>query len=147
MLKIFNKDGLSEIFAEKIIDTEGRYIGNAKRTLAAMLVLGTDMPKIPENIGFIMKERYDSELLFHLLLEECDDMVAAREKMRDLIEKNCYLTDWQVASVSSDFAWHYEKNARKLLDNGILAIPSSSYGDIISAMEGGVRNASAMDTE
>ncbi len=145
LIKIFNRDGVSHIETKKIIDTEGRYIDGGIRTLGAMLVSGTSVPSIPEDIGFIMKERYDSELLFHLYLNEDDDMVSAREKMRDVIEKTSLLGDWKIASVSSEFAWHYEKTAFETLDGGMLAVPSASYSDIIAAMEGGARDAASMD--
>lgn len=144
LIRIFNRDGLSEIEADKIIDTEGRYVGKVKRTLGAMIVAGTVEPKIPEEIGHIMRERYDSELLFHIVLDEKDDMATAREKMRDVVEKTELLGDWQIASVSSDFAWHYDGKTKTTLENGVFSIPSSSFGDIISAMEGGARDASAM---
>ena len=49
--------------------------------------------------------------------------------------------DWQIAAVASEIAWHYDHVVRMITDDGMLNVLSASFGNIISAMEGGMHDA------
>lgn len=138
---VFNRDGMGKIFAKNVINTEGVYAEGSSRTLGAVLVNGTSFLSVPKELGYIQYERDESEPIFHLNLGEKDDMVTAREKMRLVIDEGNRFGDWQIAAVASEIAWHYDRVVRMKMDDGTLNVSSASFGDIISAMEGGVHNA------
>lgn len=143
-IRIFSRDGFQTIIARKIIDTDAFAAEGAYRTLGLMLVNGTKPLVIPEQIGFVQKERFADEWIFHLRLSQDDNTVSAREKMRDIIERTDILGDWQAGGVGACFAWHYPNGSvREWTENGVLRIASASFGNLLSAMEGGFQDAAA----
>lgn len=138
---IFNRDGMQKIFAKNVINTENILGEGALRTLGAVLVNGTSSLSVPDELGYIQYERNESEPIFHLKLDEKDDMVTAREKMRLVIDGGNRFGDWQIAAVASEIAWHYDHVVRMITDDGMLNVLSASFGNIISAMEGGTHDA------
>ena len=83
-------------------------------------------------------------MIFHLLLSKGDDNISAREKMRKVIERTDILEDWQAGALASCFAWHYPNGSVcEPADSGVLRIASASFGNLLSAMEGGFRDAAA----
>ena len=144
-LTIFNRDGMQKIRATRFINTESMAASGAYRTLGAILVGGTASISLHEELGYIQYERSEEEPIFHLRLDEGDDIVSAKEKMRAVIDSGAYFGDWQIGAVASEIAWHYEYPTIVTLPDGRVSAPSSSFMDIISAMEGGASYAASND--
>lgn len=141
---IFNRDGYQTVTAKNVIDTRCISHCDSYNTLGLLLAGGDIFPTVPDKIGFMYEERNNKEPIFHLYLDNSDTIMTAKDKMSRLIENTDYFKGWQACSIAPSFATHYPKGIVKYtLDNGVKIRISSSYGNILDAMEGGEADAAA----
>lgn len=158
VIKYVNSAGLDSVCASKIIDTtnlgfmrsyEGLRLtenSDAKKYFCASLVKHSDNAKDissyfdSEGEVFAVKGALEDEYILKLSVPENADFAKAREL---IAAKWAYLSEnefdgWRIGAVASSFEYDYP-SAKRIEKNLYDFIPSTSYGDPVSAFEGGYR--------
>ncbi len=147
----FGIDGMSSIRCKYVIDTTsaGVLCGNDEeytKKLRAMLcsALGSE-PDVYAAENYtdegirIIRGRFKGEYVFEAEIPRETGFGAAREllvrKWERAMENG--LSSWRIASISSYFDYEYKNPVCKRVQN-YYRIPSSSYGDVFEAFEGGL---------
>jgi len=154
-VKIYNTDGFSEIFSEKIIDTtsEGLFLKNRydlapRKSICAMLLCdsGRDICGYNDEEALILKGKFTNEYVLKVKISSNTDWPEAREILHNYWEKQRHtiFAGWKIASVASAFSYDFKEEVSVEVQKGWLWKPSASYADLLSAYEGGVKCAATL---
>lgn len=147
---LFNGDGFSRVTTRYIIDTTPMGISNRLREkevyekyISIPLAFGDGEVSFSGDGVFTRKGLFDNEYYLWLNLSKSDNMAHARQKLVSFLTLHgCELNGYRPAAMASSFWYEYkEKPLMRTVKDHWIWIPSCSFGDPLSALEGGVQYA------
>ena len=143
-ITLVNNNGISKIYAEKILDTtsrryDGAYTANKK--LAAIISDGNSELSDSENIHF-EKCMFEDDYIMYYDADENDTLQTASEKLIKAFS-SLYEGKYHIASIARAFLYEYKSPVNDS-DNGYVFHPSEQYINFAEAIKEG-ENASKTD--
>lgn len=134
LLTIFDAEGFHTLTVQMLVDTREQPSG--QRSLCAMLAGSGAEPRLAESAGAsLLQGALPGE--FALKLPVSADWPQARAALRDFWQAN-RPEGWQIASIAPCFAFDYEAPLVGVGPDGRRLCISGSFGDLMSAFEGGI---------
>jgi hypothetical protein len=144
-LEILNASGLSQINADKIIDTSQVRTSSPDRSsiisksVNALLHCENGAHQAPElKEGKIMEGRFSDEKFFSLPLDINEQWPLARKKLLNAWEKRPEeISSWLIASTASEFSYVSLKGPFEIEENWI-HLPSTAYLNPVDSFDAGI---------
>lgn len=145
-VKLFNRDGFSEIAASRVIDTRvpaGAALPTGHKYICGMLVGEGELSEFSDEKASLLHGALDGEYIFCVPVDMQADWTQARKIFHETYAVNRdRLPGYVMAAVGSSFAYRFEAPL-SYEENGVLHAVSASYRDMFAAFDGGIACASA----
>ncbi len=141
-VRLFDRDGFSELLCDRVIDTEAFPSEGCYRTLGLTLLSDGRVPLLAEGErGRFCKTALPDVYIYQLRLSDGDDVTSAHLKLKRLIEETDTFSGMKAVAAANCFAFHYPAPVRTETEDGVWHVPSASFADPLAAMEGGAADA------
>lgn len=145
-VRLFNRDGFSDIVADRVIDTRvpaGANLTTGRKYICGMLVGKGELSEFSGETASLLHGALDGEYIFCVPVDMQADWTQARRIFHETYAASRdRLPGYVVASVGSSFAYRFD-TPLSYEENGVLHAVSASYRDLFAAFDGGIACASA----
>jgi hypothetical protein len=138
LVTIFSpEEGFSQYYARQVIDTRVADFMECRKTFGVLLALEKNIEIFDDGDVYLQKGYFADEFILRFRIDRDTSLPDVQRRSDEWLSKNLTrLGSAKVAGIALEFGWEFKKPI-ELVREGVRYIPSASYPDVVSAVEGG----------